>query len=283
MSQLYNEITGIATEVHGLRETVESRLAAQTQGLTAQFQDLRSEVDKKLEIKKEPLNMVIDLNGSDTTGNGSEAKPFATLRAAFSKVPLLFVGNIQIKIKAGTYVIGAETWGDLGINGALPYGSIRSLTMESYSGAKDVVLDFGVGANPLVFSDVFKSVTLRHLKFTNTSNNANIISAVRMLRIKAYIFHCDFLNVNGTNHPSESASGLELNSSECFLHSCTFNGSKVGVAIMSFSRCAAFNCSGSNSKYGYYLDFSNLTKAGSNITGGTAGEFNNSSQVFTSY
>ena len=101
MSQLFKEITGIASEVRGLREAVEGRLSAHTSNLTAQY--------KALDIKKQdkaPWVVTINIaaNGDDSTGDGSEGKPYKTFQKAVSVLSGM-VGNTiaEIKVGPGTY------------------------------------------------------------------------------------------------------------------------------------------------------------------------------------
>ncbi len=250
----------------------------------AQGKELKTAVDRKLELLPQTLIYIVATNGNDTTGDGSEAKPFASIAGAASRIPMFFPGNVAIRVKAGTYTVSEpiDQWGGA-LRGAAIYAHIRHLSITAYSGVMDVV--FNAGADMNCFMSVGSETSkflLSHIKFTNTSNR-KVNSVLNLEIVKASVMHSVFDGVTGTSDDAE-ASAIVIKNGTLFMHSVVFSGNnKIGTYVVTNSVCTAFNCSGTASKYGYCLEFGYLLKAGSNITGGTANELNKSGQIITSW
>lgn len=67
------------------------------------LQPLRAELAKKPDAWMTDLVLHVAKTGSDTTGDGSEAKPYLTIQKALNSLPRLLLCRVYIRIHAGSY------------------------------------------------------------------------------------------------------------------------------------------------------------------------------------
>lgn len=118
--------------------------------------------------------------GSDTIGDGSEAKPFLTINAALGSLPKLLMGNVTITVHEGTYdesvyVSGFSGNGDLEIKGESGKTvSVRTFYIHDNACGSTKLTNLtvfgssGDGYNWSVFCDKTTSVFLTNIICTNT-------------------------------------------------------------------------------------------------------------------
>lgn len=118
--------------------------------------------------------------GSDTTGDGSEAKPFLTIGAALGSLPKLLMGNVTITVHEGTYDESVSVDGFCGSGGLTIKGetgktaSVRIIVIREnthkYTQITNLTIfgSYGDSYNWSVFCDSTSAVYFSNVTCTNT-------------------------------------------------------------------------------------------------------------------
>ena len=118
--------------------------------------------------------------GSDTTGDGSAAKPFLTIGAALGSLPKLLMGNVTITVHEGTYDEAVSVSGFSGSGGITIKGetgktaSVRIIVIREnthkYTQITNLTIfgSYGDSYNWSVFCDSTSAVYFSNVTCTNT-------------------------------------------------------------------------------------------------------------------
>lgn len=63
----------------------------------------QADLDKTLNVVDVSTYIYVAKSGNDTTGNGSDTKPYQTIQMAINSLPRVISGSVYIKIQAGVY------------------------------------------------------------------------------------------------------------------------------------------------------------------------------------
>lgn len=177
----------------------------------------KSEVDSKVSVLSEDINIYISPSGSDSTGDGSSSNPYAT----FNKV-LSFIGSkkidaqISVYVKAGTY---NEELKLLYLSGA---GRVRILGDSSSS------VSF---SSCRVDGNTLKGIEIHKIKISKESGT----STLYMRENTSYV-----------NFYSMLFSGvyIDTSASNVTIDSCSFSNVTTAMSISAGSGAGGFGCSG---------------------------------------
>lgn len=121
------------------------------------LQPLRAALAKKPDAVQEGITLHVAKTGNDTTGDGSESKPYLTIQKALNSLPRLLLARVVIKVHEGAYEEIAPVYGFSGSN---------SLTIE---GAENETVKIKTVAIRGV--NLAESVTLRNVELTEASGD----------------------------------------------------------------------------------------------------------------
>lgn len=128
--------------------------------------------------------------GSDTTGDGSETKPYLTIQKALDSLPKLLLARVTIRVHEGTYsenvVVGPViAINDIALEGA-PDESVKVKTVYVYSvignvglANLDITDTSGDGYNWSLQCSECQYVTMNHIRCTGTAASS-YFGAVRL-------------------------------------------------------------------------------------------------------
>lgn len=169
------------------------------------------------------LTLYVATTGSDTTGDGTSAKPFVSIQKAIDSVPKNLGGyNVEINVSAGTYV------GNLNIIG-FRNGKIEIKGASALANVSSYVIS---GEINIRYND--NSIILLGFKITGY---------VESLSSFAFIRYCDLSNTGNTIGVGVSATiGGELSVRGCNISNKTYGAISNNSSILSISDTTISNC-----------------------------------------
>lgn len=170
-------------------------------------------------------------SGNDTTGDGSQSAPYATLQKALSVVPKNLNGHTAtIRLAAGTYdITGLEYTGAHG-------GTLRIMASTA-SGAVCTITGGGRADFKYIYALLFYSITFQ---------GANKTGDLYFYSCNVSLENCAFTNMRS------AISCFQL--SQARAASCTFNNCVTAVAASHGSVIGVYNATGSGNWNGYYVN-----------------------------
>jgi len=178
------------------------------------LQPLRAALAKKPDAVQRNITLHVAKTGNDTTGDGSESKPYLTIQKALDSLPKLLLARVVIEIHGGTYEETALVYGFSGAN---------SLTVE---GAENETVK--IKTADIRGVNLAESVTLRNVELTGTSGDGYNWS-IRTGNVESIILE----NVSCTNAAASSNVGAFwfVNTSFVRLRNCTVSNKAIALDV----------------------------------------------------
>lgn len=204
----------------------------------------------KLDINNYTEVFYVSVDGSDTTGRGSEDSPFATIEYAISKVS---TDNPLIVIGKGTFTIT----------------SIRALSLSSKTmnyigeGSKTIIICSQAGINYLGNMNVYECLFKASDTFSG-SETRSLMYCYYYDSNEIHYYNVLFSISDNGNYPSGGlvwhTNSNTLAFSKKYYHNCTFNDKVIGsyVGIAQYENCSTnmgrfFATEANETQYSQYL------------------------------
>lgn len=179
----------------------------------------------------ETISWYVSPTGNDTTGDGTQAKPFKTIQATINKVPKVLNHNATIRITEGTYDEKVVISGFMG-------SGVLSLAGMNTSSLPQKVKSISIIGCSAYVSAVF-------LNITETTGEAITIK----YSVGASLNSCIIDGVASTSD------GIGIYTSMATVSSCTISNKRNALYVINGSMIYISSMSGTNNVVGYKVSY----------------------------
>lgn len=164
--------------------TSTSALQAALEQLQASHGQLSERVNQLTGDLSRNLNVFVSTGGHDSTGDGSEQKPFRTIQRAVNSIPLINAGTVTIEIESGTYLEDIKVIGFKAQSFELRAGNFG--LSDPSAGNTDVFV------RSIAFIDCQGYCKAAGLTFTDVRNTDNIVNVDVPKQVGALFLRCTY-------------------------------------------------------------------------------------------
>lgn len=220
-----------------------------------QMKDIENKVIYQLgEVVKKTkadITYYVSPSGSDTTGDGTQSKPFATIQHCIGILPIVINHIITIQLSQGYYSNPFAISNFIGGGGIIIKGDMTSLTTAQ---------NYTINATRDILNNSAR-IYLWGITFNATSNAENTVYLGSNQSV--FINTCVF---NGNNGGAFNRA-IYCNNTKLDVYNCSisnYRGSSAGIAVCGVYNSQIFldTISGSNNQFGIYTN--NSSKVGAN-------------------
>ncbi|EON3081262.1 hypothetical protein ACNG36_000375 [Enterococcus faecium] len=140
-----------------------SQLSNYASNQKEELDQLNSSVQQIIGGYNDPIDIYVSKNGSDQTGDGTEEKPYATIKTAVNTIPLITTAPITIWIDDGAYLE------DVVING-LSYRSLMIKPINDISSINPLTSDLPVRVRSLATTTCVGYTQISGIQIVDTVN-----------------------------------------------------------------------------------------------------------------
>lgn len=193
----------------------------------------REYVDERIDAKIGRLSTNSDIFlfvsklGNDTTGNGTQNNPYATIDKVLSVIPRIVNHAVSISIGEGEYTLGQYALSKF-------YGT-GGIAMSGKNTANETKTTIN---SPLTIGNTtIPKLWIGNITFVHSSNpTPSIVDVTSVVEINT----CTFLNTNNSD-------GLKIyNCPSCVIESCKFTGGINGLSVLGLCTCRINNMTANN-------------------------------------
>jgi len=233
---------------------------------TAHFAEFEKTVDSQLRgiaNKFASAQIILDVNksGSDTTGDGTPAKPFLTIQKAIDKT------YEYVAVKAFTYLVrvGAGTYNE----NVTVYPASQS-RVWLYGATRSDTIIAGVSAGGATISTtgrlIISGITLKNGPAGSRPASCLSITAVG----DVFFYQCALeSHAQGLGYGIWASSGAHLAVGDDTANSVLFNGFYIAIYAYGHTFCQAYNLGGAGNNIAYYSRGSSIIVRGGTNPGAT--------------